>query len=88
MTSFIDKKKDNEVSNKNESITTEELKLFFPPLKKDKGFEYSGKCNYCDVEINFSDISEIKIKLQKNGSRKFSLYHNGCYDRYLRRTID
>ena len=78
-----------ETPHADEIITPEELELHFPPLRKNEGFEYSGKCSYCNVEINFSDTTEIKIKVDiKEETRKFSLYHKGCYERYFRRTID
>ena len=57
----------------------------FPP-KDGSEFDYSGKCSYCKVEINFTDFSTIKIV--KNSYEKLNLYHNGCYERYIRRTID
>lgn len=56
------------------------------PGKEDSEFEYSGKCNYCKVEIEFSDVSEVKII--KNSVGDILLYHTGCFERYLRRTID
>ena len=72
-----------------EEITIENLRQYFPPLSGNNEFDYSGKCSYCDVEINFSDTTQVKIKVEeKKESQKFSLYHNGCYERYLRRTID
>ena len=83
MASFTEKRIDDE-----EPITTEELMLYFPPSSKDIGLEYSGKCSYCNVEINFSDTAQVKIKIENQVKRKFSLYHKGCYERYLRRTID
>ena len=56
------------------------------PGKENSEFEYSGKCNYCKVDIQFSDISEVKII--KNSVGDMLLYHTGCFERYLRRTID
>ena len=70
----------------NVKITPEELHNNFPQTKKDNQFKYSGKCKYCNVEIQFSNIDEVKIRI--DSTRKLLLYHNGCYDRYLRRTID
>ena len=76
-------------TGKEEEITLEELKTNFSPINKSRGYEYSGKCRYCNVEVNFSDITQIKIKIEgKEGTRVFSLYHKGCYQRYMRRTID
>ena len=56
------------------------------PGKENSEFEYSGKCAYCKVEIEFSDISDVRIV--KNSIGDILLYHDGCYERYLRRTLD
>ena len=86
---------ENKESNKTTTIdgkdvTLEELQQRFPPLEKDGGKEYSGKCNYCNIEISFSDPVQVKISINdtKEGIDRFSIYHTGCYERYLRRTID
>ena len=88
--SFIEKCNNTKnVLESDEIITDEELRLHFPPANDNKGFGYSGRCSYCDVEINFSNTAEIKIKAEGGkGTQKILLYHNGCYERYLRRTID
>ncbi|WP_420544959.1 hypothetical protein [Nitrosopumilus sp.] len=70
----------------NEKITQEELQDNFPQVKKDVQFKYSGKCKYCNVEIQFSNMVEVKIR--RDSTRRLLLYHNGCYDRYFRRTLD
>ena len=80
------KKMQNE--DKKERITDEELKELFPSIKEDTESKYSGKCKYCDVVINFSDTRKVKIIESKEKNKKFVLYHKGCYDRYIRRTID
>ena len=79
----------NEISEPNKTINIEDLKINFPSTHKSKEHPYSGKCNYCGVEINFSDLTQVKIKTEnKEESVKFTLYHNGCFQRYMRRTID
>ena len=70
----------------NEKITQEELQDDFPQVKKDGQFKYSGKCKYCNVEIQFSNTVEVKIRRDSTG--RLLLYHTGCYDRYFRRTLD
>ena len=70
----------------NEKITQEELQDNFPQVKKDDQFKYSGKCKYCNVEIQFSNMAKVKIRRDSTG--KILLYHNGCFDRYFRRTLD
>ena len=70
----------------NEKITPEELQDNFPLAKKESQFKYSGKCKYCNVEIQFSNMVEVKIRRDSTG--RLLLYHNGCYDRYFRRTLD
>ena len=70
----------------NEKITPEELQDNFPLAKKGGQFKYSGKCKYCNVEIQFSNMVEVKIRRDSTG--RLLLYHNGCYDRYFRRTLD
>ena len=59
-------------------------KNFSPPEGSE--FDYSGKCSYCKVEIGFSDVSSVKII--KRSDDDLVLYHIGCHERYLRRTID
>ena len=78
------------VQNKEEKeiITDEELKELFPSTDEDAESKYFGKCKYCDVGINFSDKKQVKIIESKEKNKKFVLYHRGCYDRYIRRTID
>lgn len=79
----------DEVFGDDEIIPSEDLRLHFPALSETSGFDYSGKCSYCNVAINFSDPTNLKIKVDDKGKKqKFSLYHNGCYERYLRRTLD
>ena len=80
------KKMQNE--DQKEIITEEELKELFPSTNEDMESKYSGKCKYCDVEISFSDKKQVKIIESKEKNKKFILYHKGCYDRYIRRTID
>lgn len=70
----------------NEKITPEELQGNFPQSKKDGQLKYFGKCKYCNVEIQFSNTVEVKIRRDSTG--RLLLYHNGCYDRYFRRTLD
>ena len=70
----------------NEKVAPEELQVNFPQIKKDSQFKYSGKCKYCNVEIQFSNMTEVKIR--RDSVRRLLLYHNGCYDRYFRRTLD
>ena len=68
------------------TITLEELRQRFPSSEK----KYSGKCNYCNIEISFSDPIQVKILINdaREGTDRFSIYHTGCHERYLRRTID
>ncbi len=72
------------------TVTLEELQQRFPPLENDDKEKYSGKCDYCNIEIVFSDPMQVKIIINdtKEGIGKFSIYHAGCHERYLRRTID
>ncbi len=42
----------------------------------------SLKCNYCKVEI---DTESTHVKIPIVGTQQFTVYHNGCYERYLRR---
>ncbi len=69
-------------------ITDEELKELFTSTNEDIKSEYFGKCRYCNVGIVFSDKKQVKIIESKEKNKKFVLYHKGCYDRYIRRTID
>ena len=67
-------------------VSDDELREQFP-LNEDS--EYSGKCEYCSVNVNFSNQTQVKIIPRKNKETKELLvYHKTCYDRYLRRTID
>ena len=69
-----------------EIISDEELRQHFPSNKESK---YSGKCEYCGVDVNFSDQTQAKIITGRNKEKKkFIVYHINCYDRYLKRTID
>ena len=79
-----------EMQNKEEKeiITDEELKELFSSRNEDTESKYFGKCRYCDVGINFSDKKQVKIIESKEKNKKFVLYHKGCFDRYIRRTID
>ena len=44
------------------------------------------KCGYCNVEIDFSESMHVKIPNNNTGEpQKFSVYHKGCYERYMRR---
>ena len=45
-----------------EIISDEELRQHFP---SNKDSTYSGKCEYCDVEVNFSDQTQAKIIIGK-----------------------
>lgn len=73
---------------KKEIVTDKELKELFPSTNEKEGTKYYGKCKYCDVEIYFSETNQVKIIESKEKNKKFVLYHKGCYDRYIRRTID
>ena len=76
----------NDLNDDNtEEFSTNALRKTFPG-KTNSEFEYSGRCAYCKVENEFSDISDVKIV--KNSIGDILLYHHGCYERYLRRTID
>ena len=85
MTSRTIKETEN---NGEEIVTSEELKQSFPPSKEDSNFKYTGKCKYCQVEINFSDTTQVRIIKNKEKHQTIFLYHVGCYERYIRRTID
>lgn len=85
MTSDIIKETEN---NGEDTVTPEELKQSFPPSKEDSNFKYTGKCRYCQVEVSFSDTAQIRIIKNKEKPQTIFLYHVGCYDRYIRRTID
>ena len=75
------------MTNKNnEKTTPEELHYNFPQAKKDGQFKYSGKCKYCNVEIQFSNMAKVKIR--RDSTERLLFYHKGCYDRYFRRTLD
>ena len=71
--------------NTAEKFSKDVLRKTFPG-KENSEFEYSGKCNYCKVGIEFSDVSAVKIV--RNSIGDILLYHNACHERYLRRTID
>ena len=73
-------------NNKNANQFSKDLLEKTFPRKEDSEFEYSGICNYCKVDIEFSDVSVVKII--KNSLGDILLYHTGCFERYLRRTID
>ena len=69
----------DKVSDDDETITSEDLRLHFPALSETSRFDYSGKCSYCNVEINFSDTTHLKIKINDKGKKqKFFLYHKGA----------
>ena len=72
------------------AVTLEELLQRFPPSEKGADKKYSGRCNYCNIEIGFSDPIQAKILINdaKEVMDGFSIYHTGCHERYLRRTID
>ena len=74
------------IDENNEKFTLKELEDNFPQTKKDNQLKYFGKCKYCNVEIQFSNIAEVKIR--RDSTKKLLLYHNGCYERYFRRTLD
>ena len=72
------------------TVTLGELRERFSLSEKDGGQKYSGKCNYCNTDISFSDPEQAKIIINdaKEGMDRFLIYHTGCHERYLRRTID
>ena len=80
--------KEMQNKEKKEIVTDEKLKELFPSTNGDTEEKYFGKCKYCNVEVNFSDKEQVKIVESKEKDKKFVLYHNGCYDRYIRKTID
>ena len=84
------KESDGTIAIDGKTVTLEELRQRFPPSEKDGEKRYVGKCNYCNIEIIFSDPMQAKIIINdaKEGIERYSIYHTRCYERYLRRTID
>ena len=79
----------SEISEPDKTITIGDLKTNFSSTHENKEHPHSRKCSYCRAEINFSDLTQVRIKTEsKKESLKFTIYHNECFQRYMRRTID